>query len=187
MKCRACTNEYIKAEIVDGTAYFVCSECGDVYEVEKYYLLTKGELIKEIETAFSEVSLGDGIGLFEAQALDNYESEEVQKKQREKDEKNNWRSIAYEVLQSYHSSLSFFDPNGMRFHLPAYMVGSIRGKVDDPIFHLTHLDGYATSQLATLTNAQKKCVIKYLTWCLTEDEYQFDSKDIKRALNEFWK
>jgi len=186
VKCRVCNYEYPKPEIVDGVAYFVCSECGGIYEVKGYQPQTKEQLIEKVEAAFSDQVLGDGIGLFEAQALDDYESEEVQTKQREKDEKIYWRSIAYEVLQSCHSSLSFFDANGMRFHLPAYIVGSIKGKVDDPIFHLTHLDDHAESKLVTLTNAQKNVVIEYLTWCLTEDEYQFDCEGIVRALNEFW-
>jgi hypothetical protein len=186
VKCRACPNEYSEPEIIDGLAYFVCSECGDVHEVKNYHPHTKEQLIEIINVAFSKVSLGDGIGLLEAQALDNYESEEVQKKQREKDEKSNWKSIPYDVLQNSHSSLSFFDANGFRFHLPAYIVGSINGKVDDPIFHLTDLEGYASSKLVTLSSNQKNAVISYLTWCLTEDEYQFDYEEILIALNKFW-
>lgn len=186
MKCRTCHNEYPKPEIADGVAYFVCSECGGMYEVKNYHAYTKDQIIEKIETAFSDVKLGDGIGLFEAQALDHYESEDVQKMQREKDEKIDWRSITHEDLQGCHSSLSFFDANGMRFHLPAYIVESIKGEVDDPIFHLTHLDGYAESKLATLTKLQKNAVIEYLTWCLTEDDYQVYCEDIVRALNEYW-
>lgn len=186
VKCRTCHNEYPKPIITDEVAYFVCSECGDVYEVKNYHPQTKEQLIEKIDTAFADVVLGDGIGLFEAQAIDDYESQEVQKTQREKDEKINWRSITNEALLSCRSSLSFFDADGMRFHLPAFIVGSIRGQIDDPIFHLTHLSDHAKSQLVTLTNAQKNAIIEYLTWCLTEDEFQIDCGNITRALDEFW-
>ena len=41
--------------------------------------MDKDGLINGIEKAFSNAKLGDGIGLWEAQAIDDYESEEVQK------------------------------------------------------------------------------------------------------------
>ena len=186
MKCRACSDEYPEPDIVDDITYFVCSSCGHVHEVKNYHAYTEDQIIGKIETAFSGVVLGQGIGLFEAQALDDYESEEVQKKRREEDEKINWNSIAYEVLQRCHSSLSFFDSDGMKFHLPAYIIGSIKGEVDDPIFHLTHLGSYIESRLVTLNALQKKAVMEYLTWCLTEEDYKFDYPEIVRALTEYW-
>ena len=43
MKC--CSKELSKPDIVDGTAYFVCPECGDVREVENYRVYTSEEAI----------------------------------------------------------------------------------------------------------------------------------------------
>jgi len=37
---RCCKKELTNPDIVDGTAYFVCPECGDVREVENYRLYT---------------------------------------------------------------------------------------------------------------------------------------------------
>ena len=48
----------------------------------------KDHIIESIKTAFRDVKLGDGIGLWEAQAIDDYESEDVQRKKRENDEKD---------------------------------------------------------------------------------------------------
>jgi len=186
MKCRACTDECPKPDITDGVAYFACTNCGYVHEVKNYHAYTKEQIIGKIEAAFSGVVLGKGIGLFEAQALDDYESEEIQKKRRGEDEKINWNSISSEVLQNCHSSLSFFDADGMQFHLPAYLIGSIKGEIDDPIFHLMHMDDYTESRFVTFNESQKKVVIEYLTWCRTEEEYEFDDKDIIRALNGYW-
>jgi len=164
--------------MVDEVAFFICSECGDSFEVKNYHFQTTEELIKAIEKAFSGVVLGNDIGLLEAQAIDDYETEEIQKEQREKDEKVNWGLLAYDTLQSCHSSLSFFDADGMRFHLPAYIIGSIKGKVDDPIFHLMHLYDYAESKLKTLTNDQIQVVIEYLNWCLTEANINLNAKKL---------
>ena len=187
MRCIACKNEYPNPDIIDGTAYFVCTECGHVYQIKHYHPCTKAQIIAEIEMAFSGVVLGEGIGLFEGQALDDYDSEEVQKKQRVKDEKINWNTIPYDILQRCRSSLSFFDADGMRFHLPAYLIGSIKGKVDDPIFQLTHMDRHFESRMASLNKLQKKCIIEYLNWCLAQEEYQFNHEDIVKALDEFWR
>lgn len=49
MKCRACPKEYPEPDIIDGTAYFVCANCGDVYEVENYRVYTPEERIELFE------------------------------------------------------------------------------------------------------------------------------------------
>lgn len=43
MKC--CRKELTNPDIVDGTAYFVCPECGDVREVENYKVYTTEEAL----------------------------------------------------------------------------------------------------------------------------------------------
>ena len=149
--------------------------------------MAKEDVIKEIKSAFSGVVLANGIGLWEAQAIDDYESQEVQNKNREKDEKDDWSLLSNDELQRCHSSLSFFDADGMRFHLPAYIVASMDNKVDDPIFHFTQLDDYAKSRLPTLNHAQKQAIVMYLNWCLEQEEYEFEHPAISRALSEYWK
>ncbi len=62
----------------------------------------------QIAEAFSGVVLGNGIGLYEAQAFDDYEPDEMVKKYREKDEKEDWKLLHPEELQKCHSSLSSF-------------------------------------------------------------------------------
>tara|TARA_R110001599_G_scaffold300378_1_gene505486 strand:+ start:1491 stop:2051 length:561 start_codon:yes stop_codon:yes gene_type:complete len=43
---RCCRKELSSPDIVDGTAYFVCSECGDVREIENYRVYTSEEALK---------------------------------------------------------------------------------------------------------------------------------------------
>ena len=51
--------------------------------------MTKEELIKEIYDAFKGVRLEDGIGLWEAQGLDDYADPKTMAELRKKDERNN--------------------------------------------------------------------------------------------------
>ncbi|CAA0117747.1 Uncharacterised protein [Halioglobus japonicus] len=145
------------------------------------------QVSREIKSAFSGVALGSGIGLWEAQAIDDYQTKEIQKKEREKDEKDDWSLLEPSLLQRCHSSLSFFDADGMRFHLPAFILASLEGEVDDPIFQLTLLDDYGLSRFVTLTDDQRDAIVTYLTWCLENDEYKFERPNIENSLVEYWK
>ncbi len=186
MKCTSCSYRYPESDIVDNVAHFVCSKCGHSHAVKNYQGFTKAQIIEKIEAAFSGVTLGHGIGLFEAQAIDDYENEAEQKRRRKQDEKTNWNAITPDSLQSCHSSLSFFDADGMRFHLPAFIIGSIKGEVEDPLFQLTNLGHHLESRLDSLNIAQHQAVLGYLTWCLTEEEYGKVHPDIVRAIAGYW-
>ncbi len=149
-------------------------------------IMSKQSVEKEVTAAFAGVTLGAGTGLWEAQAIDDYASEDVRRSNRERDQRADWKLLDYDDLQRCHSSLSFFDTEGMKFHLPAYIIGSIRGKVDDPLFHLIQLDEYSLSKLASLSNMQRQSVVLYLQWCLEQQAYSFDHISITRALREYW-
>src|SRR4051812_12445181 len=74
------------------------------------------QVARAIEAAFAGVALGGGVGLQEAQGLDDYADDETCAAYRANDEKDNWHRISTEALNRCHSSLSFFDAEGMRFH-----------------------------------------------------------------------
>ena len=148
--------------------------------------MNSNNIINEIKKAFSNVLLGQGIGLWEAQAIDEYKSDIEQKKMRDKDEKKDWNLIPYADLQQCHSSLSFFDALGMRFHIPAFIIGNMLDKVDDPLFHLVQLDDYTISKLTELNHSQKQAIINYLYWCLNSEKSSLDHIVIKRAIYEYW-
>ena len=76
------------------------------------------DLIRKIQLAFKCVQLEDGIGIWEAQGLDDYANEEKIAKLKAKDERLNWQNLLYKDLAYCESSLSFFDAKGMRFCLP---------------------------------------------------------------------
>ncbi|MES9912834.1 MAG: hypothetical protein ABW126_10615 [Candidatus Sedimenticola sp. 4PFRAG1] len=49
---RCCRKVLSNPDIVDGTAYFVCPECGDVREVENYRVYTTEEAISYFEEKY---------------------------------------------------------------------------------------------------------------------------------------
>ncbi len=140
-----------------------------------------------IENAFSGVTLGDGIGLWQAQAIDDYEEEKEQLKARSRDEKNDWTKFDGNELIRCHSSLSFFDADGMRFHLPAFMLNDeFREGIDSLPYLLTNLDEYVLNMFSSLTAAQRAVVRDYLLWCKDQEEYEFEKDDIEKCLRQHW-
>jgi len=77
----------------------------------------RASLISDITSAFAGVRLGGGVGLFEAQGLDDYADVAERKALRERDEKDAWTVFSADALNCANSSLSFFDAERMRFHL----------------------------------------------------------------------
>ena len=145
------------------------------------------ELCERVREAFADVQLGDGIGLFEGRALDDYYTPAEREKMRAKDERESWERIDAQVLSTYDSSLSFFDSLGMRFHLPAFIIANINDVVDPPLFSLTHVDDYRLSQFGLLNQAQRQVVRAYLEFLRADPEYQFDYEEIDGALDGYWK
>lgn len=85
----------------------------------------KQNLIKTIHQAFDGVVLGNGIGLWEAQDHDDRLSSAECAELHKKDEVNDWSKIPVIDLYLCSSSLSFFDAEGMRFHLPIFLLFAI--------------------------------------------------------------
>jgi hypothetical protein len=146
------------------------------------------EYIKsEIISAFIDVKLKDGIGLWEAQAIDDYESKAHQAIARNKDIKDNWQLLTNDDLFHCDSSLSYFDAQGMLFHIPAFITAELNDKLNTgPIYPLTSLAISNPDIFKLLNVSQKRCVVMFLEWCASQPEYDFDKSDIERALQEYW-
>lgn len=145
-------------------------------------------LCERVRDAFAEVKLGDGVGLFEGQAIDDYETEQVRRQKRERDEKEYWNRIETRHLNACSSSLSFFDSLGMRFHLPAFIVADLRGEFDMGMeFTLTHFEDYSREKFGLLSPTQRQIVREYLQFLREDPDSEFDYPHIDRALNDYWK
>jgi len=145
------------------------------------------KLCKIIEDAFTGVTLGQGVGLLEARGLDDYEDAATCAAYRAQDEKEDWRKISAEALCHCNSSLSFFDAEGMRFHLPAYLIAELRGEYGFGLtFCLTHLSDHCIAQFSLLNEVQRKAVRAYVMHLIDDEDEQLDLPHILRALDEYW-
>ena len=108
-------------------------------------------LIHTIQQAFSSVTLGNGIGLSEGNAMDDYAPAEERACCRKQDEQTHWHKIPVELLNQYYVALCYFDPEGMRFHLPAFLIADLQGLFRfDLVYTFIHLDEYKEQQFSLL-------------------------------------
>ncbi len=148
---------------------------------------TRQEVIRQIRDAFHGVTLGNGIGLLEGRALDDYAEPATRRACRHKDERKHWEEISKEALVFYADTLSFLDAEGMRFHLPAFLIAELEGASVSCIFHLVKPDDLGQSQFALLSDAQRAAVREFLLFVVDDPDYDFHRRKIRKALGERWK
>lgn len=141
------------------------------------------QLRQKIESAFAGVTLQEGTGLYEAQGIDDYASQEECLAYRTKDEKLNWHNISINDLNRCNSSPTFFDAQGMLFHLPAFLLASLKGDyLHDLTFTLTH-EWHDTERKFSLFNTEQRAVVAdYLQFLLDEPDYSYHHQEIMSAL-----
>jgi hypothetical protein len=149
--------------------------------------VNKVKLISEINDAFKDVVLGNGIGLSEADAIDSYADLKLRTECRQNDEKHNWNLITADNLNKYNCSLSFFDAEGMQFHLPAFMIADINEEYKFGMsFALTNLSDYSKSQFGLLSQKQRGAIRLFLEYILEHPSYEFERPEIKSAIESYW-
>lgn len=145
------------------------------------------KLCEVISNAFHGVKLGSGVGLFQGQGLDDYADEATCAAYRDKDEKDDWSRISAEDLNRCHSSLSFFDAEGMRFHLPAFLILDLQGGDRMGMtFHLTHAAVVDHTKFDLLSPEQRLSVRSFLLFLLSDPDEEFDHPHIQHALDHYW-
>jgi hypothetical protein len=146
-------------------------------------------ILNLVRTAFRNVVLGDGVGLWQGQGLDDYADSRTLESYRAQDEKSDWSAISVEQLDRCYSSLSFFDAEGMRFHLPSYLSADLQGELRtaDVLFTLTCFEYLGTSRFENLNAAQRNAVREFLLLRLSDSDYEFSHPMIECALRDYWK
>jgi Family of unknown function (DUF6714) len=145
------------------------------------------QVCAQIREAFAGVELGSGVGMMQGQGLDDYADEETLAKLRAGDEKLDWNAISAESLNRCYSSLSFFDAEGMRFHLPAIMIAQLSGTLlVDPIFQLTQIDDYQRERFQLLSREQRSAVRAFLRTLSEDPDFQIQREAIVGAIEEYW-
>lgn len=148
----------------------------------------KRRVLVLVRSAFQGVSLGEGVGLLQGQGLDDYADERTLASYRAKDEKHDWSAIPVADLDQCCSSLSFFDADGMRFHLPAYLVADLEGSLQtaDVVYHLVHNVPCGESRFETLSPAQREAVRAFLLLRLSDALRALEHPMIQAALRDYW-
>lgn len=148
----------------------------------------KERVLALIRKAFQGVTLGDGVGLREGEGLDDYAGQATLAAYRALDEKLDWSAIPATDLDRYSSSLSFFDADGMRFHLPAYLVADLDRRLQTVsiVFHLTCVSHDGPSRFDTLSPDQREAVREFLLLRLSDNDYEFERPLIEAALRDYW-
>ena len=140
--------------------------------------LIKLEIIKQkIFTAFADVRLVDGIGFWEADAIDDYLSPTDEKYiiAREKDEREDLRKV-YNSLEKFDLEGNYapyhMDVKGLHFFLPNLLLIGGRDVADSVLLGLINAEKPEYIELMNLlTLEHKKCIIEYLEYAVDYDDW----------------
>lgn len=156
------------------------------------------QLLQQIEQAFKGVVLGNGVSLHQTIAIDMYEGLEAQATRREPDEKLDWKKLIDDpelVEVNGIGGLSFFDAEGLRFHLPAYLSLAILScecqdfpdVIGNLLFQLTYPYEYNKDRFAILNEEQRHCVCDVLRFLQTLQSPGDPTDDsINCSIQDFW-
>jgi hypothetical protein len=129
-------------------------------------------LIRKIEDAFAGVTLGDGIGLLEANGLAYYSAEDELAELRSRDERADWRRIDVETLNRCYAAPTFMNASGFVFHLPAFLIAELNDQFGygfiDRLFETNRLPD---NWMPLLNDAQREAIIAVLSMVVDHPDY----------------
>lgn len=141
-------------------------------------------ILELIERAFLEVKRDGGVTLHQREAIDDYSPEDVVMAAAAKDPELRWQDIPRSKIEKFGMSLIFFDPKGVRFHLPAFMRCSLQLWAESPYADFSHSDallyglddgprssGYFEHAFLLLDALQHQAVAAYLGFVAAGDSY----------------
>ncbi len=160
--------------------------------------IARPAVIAQITKAFEGVSREDGVSLHEARVIDDWGGEAARAEARKIDTDSRWQDVPVEWIEQLYDALSFLDPKGWRYYLPAYMLYSLRfytsssNAADSAVYSCTLYTGskhkdlteWQLSCFRSLTVAQSRAVCQYLRFEATYGEA--DERAAQEALDAYW-
>ncbi len=144
------------------------------------------ELIAQIDAAFDGVELGEGVGLWESDGIDDYCGKDELQARRMKDEKFDWRKIPVDHLSHCNAAPSFLDARGLYFHLPAFLTAELRHENDVGFIDRLIFDSFSAPEFRRLlTPSQRHAIIACISFCGSNDESCYDSAVISEAIMRY--
>ncbi|PLX72879.1 MAG: hypothetical protein C0615_11640 [Desulfuromonas sp.] len=158
--------------------------------------MDKSSLINEITAAFEGVLLDGGIGIYEANVIDDYGSAEEREKAKHEDATawTTWQEIPDDILSNYYTTFCFVDSKGFKFLIPAYMIYTLKqcqddasASIDATIYALQpgnyNVEGFA----ALLTPEQKKTIARFLEYLILEvGDKWIDATAASQSYEGYW-
>lgn len=144
--------------------------------------MTRSELINSIYAAFKDVKLDDGIGLYEADCIDDYihPNDPVYVNWKQKDEREKWENILSLFLSDTNnervnsSNFFFMDAKGKRFHIPCYLLQDLdeKHKGNNPLIT-------SVSDLEILNTQQKQAILDFFDFKIEEFIQENNNYDLE--------
>jgi len=155
--------------------------------------MDKEQLIEEIETAFKDVLLKDGIGINEADRMEMQQRDVLVNKGRNLDRMwwQSWEDIEDKYMASYSSVMDYMDAAGIKWVMPAYMTYIVNHykegsfSVDSTIYTL-EAGAQGSDGIDLFTDAQKKVIAKFLQYMVSVGKEWVDVESAQNALDMIW-
>ena len=145
-------------------------------------------LLANLQTAFSDVKLEDGVGLLESLELESRSSLDERQMARSQDEKTNWQALSGSMLAGTFACFAFLDQKGMRFYLPAFLRAEVLGELtEDLVWHLCQVRGQWGNRFQILSEEQRHVVADILEWVAGHPHRDAQVELIRIAIAEFWR
>jgi len=153
------------------------------------------QLAAEIEDVFGDVRLGNGLSLSQARALDQMEPPEAVKLARGTDTEERWQDIADDKIEEFHYALTYLDPEGLRYHLPRFMLFSLQHPgLDSPAVDAAvyacdfgdDLQDEVMAQFNSMSRRQMRAIAHFLVFVAESRDEDYDTLVAAMAVESFW-
>lgn len=155
--------------------------------------LIQDQLTQDIETAFKDVLLKDGIGINQADRIEQRLRDVLIQKGRNLDRMwwSAWTDIDDKYMASYSSVMDYMDAAGIKWVMPAYMTYIVKHykegsfSVDSTIYTL-EAGARGTNNLDIFTVEQKRVIARFLAFMVSVGKEWVDVESAQNALDGVW-
>jgi hypothetical protein len=154
------------------------------------------DVIDEINRAFYGVTREGGVSLHEADVIDDYYgSMEERAEARKLDTETRWQDVPDPDIEQNSSILSFLDPIGFHYYIPAYMVWTLENlwislsfSADSTIYALTlegeDLKNWKLERFSLFNQEQAQAICQFLRYMVNIKKIS-DCDDAQKALDKY--
>lgn len=155
------------------------------------------DVLATIERAFAGVSREGGVSLHQTRVADDYGGPKAARKSRLLDRDRRWQEVPFQDLEEVCGTggMSFFDPIGWRYYIPAYMTWFLSGSYPWPsmaaesTLHCLdprhpELHSYCEQRYDALDARQVAAVVKFLRFVAKFGPHC--QSEAQSALGRYW-